>query len=328
MWPTAGAEDRESLYFHPDTKCCTYIPDLPSFLVGRILDDGDPALAPGRATVEQRIDARVGVTPLGLHRPPVHLLLYQHGAQSGFGRAVSLRCPHYRTDTGGTCGIWRHRNGVCSTWYCKHTRGATGQRVWHALDQLLAIVERSLTRWCLLQLDLDGEALARLLPRGADREGEGTTIDAEGIDGIVAEGAYAALWGTWRGRERELYRRAAELVSALEWPDVVRIGGASVEAFARVVVHEQAALGETSLPRRLTVGPFQTVAVGRERVRVVTYSPYDPLELPRLLVDVLPYFDGRPTTQTLRQIRDERGLNIQPSLVRRLLDFGILVAPR
>jgi len=325
MWPTAEDDDGEALYFHPDTKCCTYIPELPNFLVGRILTDEDPALAPGRASVERRIDERIGVTPLGLQRPPVHLLLYQHGSQSGFGRAVSLRCPHYRTDTGGTCGIWRHRNGVCSTWYCKHTRGATSQRLWHALDQLMVIVERSLTRWCLLQLDVDGEVLARLLPRGADREGQGVPIDAESLDGTVAGGAYAALWGAWLGRERELYRRAAALVGALAWPDVARIGGASVEAFARIVVHEQHALGQSSLPRRLTVGTFQAVAVGRERVRVVTYSPYDPLELPRLLLEALPYFDGRPTRQALRRIREERGLNIQPSLVRRMLDFGLLV---
>jgi len=58
---------------------------------------------------------------------------------------------------------------------------------------------------------------------------------------------------------------------------------------------------------------------------VMTYNPYDPLELPRLLVDVLPYFDGRPTAETLRRIRAERGINVQPDLVRRLVDFRVLI---
>jgi hypothetical protein len=58
---------------------------------------------------------------------------------------------------------------------------------------------------------------------------------------------------------------------------------------------------------------------------VVTYSPYDPLDLPRRLVDVLGYFDGQPTSEVLPRIRRERGLDVQPDLVRRLVDFGVLV---
>ena len=115
-------------------------------------------------------------------------------------------------------------------------------------------------------------------------------------------------------------------MNALRWPDVARIGGASVEALARVVAHTHRGAGSRTIPERLVVGQLQTVAAGRERVLVITYNLYDPLELPRLLVDVLGYFDGRPTRETLEQIRQERDINVQPSLVRRLVDFGVLVA--
>ena len=118
------------------------------------------------------------------------------------------------------------------------------------------------------------------------------------------------------------------MVNDLRWDDVARIGGASVEALARVTVDSYHRHGDEGLPPRLVVGAFQTVATGRARVRVVTYSAFDPLELPRLLVDVLPYFDGRPTSQALGQIRAQRGINVQPDLVRRLVDFGVLVEPR
>ena len=67
----SGPAAAGALVFAAETKCCTYVPEVPNFLVGRILDDPDPAFAPGRATVNQRIDARVSVTPLGLGRPPV-----------------------------------------------------------------------------------------------------------------------------------------------------------------------------------------------------------------------------------------------------------------
>jgi hypothetical protein len=188
MLPADGRRATEGLYFHPEVKCCTYVPALPNFLVGRILADDDPALAAGRASVERRIDARAGVSPVGLEPPPVHALLYRASGEQAFGRSRALRCPHYLESAGGACGIWRHRNGVCSTWFCKHGRGATGQRFWHGLDQLLALIERELARWCLVRLDLDPRTLGRLLPRGTDRSQAGReSIDAAGIDGRAEE---------------------------------------------------------------------------------------------------------------------------------------------
>jgi hypothetical protein len=329
MWSSARTSAPATLTFNRETKCCTYVPSLPNFLVGRIVLDDEAAMAPGRASVEARIDARLGVTPLGMDRPAVHAVLYQIGLGAAFGRSRTLRCPHYREDAGGACGIWRHRNGVCSTWFCKYSRGATGQRFWHGLEQLLTIVERELARWCLVRLDLDPALLARLMPRGSDRGTGGTpTLDGATIDGHMDPATYRALWGAWLGRERELYRACARLVNALRWADVLRIGGASVEALARIVAHAHHGVSApTKIPERLTVSQLQTVPAGRERVLVTTYNPYDPLELPRLLVEVLGYFDGSPTREALARIRADRHINVQPSLVRRLVDFGVLVAP-
>jgi hypothetical protein len=328
MLPPADARPGPAMFFDAHTKCCTYLPVLANFTVGRILDDADPALTAGRATVEARIEAGLGVVPLGLQAPPVRTLLYRAGGLASFGQARTLRCPHYVAEAGGSCGIWRHRNGVCSTWFCKYSRGATGQRFWQALDQLLATVERELARWALLRLDLDPDALGRLLPRGTDRAlGPDDPLDGPTIDGRVTPEARRRFWGGWLGREREFYRAAGRLVSELGWDDVVQIGGASVQAQARIVAHTHALAGSEGIPARLVAGPLQTVAAGRNHVQVTTYSPYDPLELPRALVDVLAYFDGRPTAEALRSIRDERGLALQPDLVRRLVDFRVLVAP-
>ena len=58
--------------FDADCKCCTYVPDLANFLVGRILADDDPAFADGRATLEQRLNERVAMSPLGLDRSPTY----------------------------------------------------------------------------------------------------------------------------------------------------------------------------------------------------------------------------------------------------------------
>ncbi|HYL82493.1 MAG TPA: hypothetical protein VEU07_16870, partial [Candidatus Acidoferrum sp.] len=39
MWPGPGDQPRSDFFFLPETKCCTYIPTLPNYLVGRILED-------------------------------------------------------------------------------------------------------------------------------------------------------------------------------------------------------------------------------------------------------------------------------------------------
>ena len=89
-----GAAEPDTLYFNPRVKCCTYLPSLANYLVGGVLEENGAGSSGGRSTVERRIDAGVGVTPIGLERSKAYGLLYQNGAP-GFGHAESLRCPHY-----------------------------------------------------------------------------------------------------------------------------------------------------------------------------------------------------------------------------------------
>lgn len=84
-------------------------------------------------------------------------------------------------------------------------------------------------------------------------------------------------------------------------------------------------LESAEIPERLVLGSFHVVAATATRVRVVGYSELDPIELPRTLVDVLACFDGRPTVQALRRIERSARIRVEPDLVRRLVDVGLLV---
>ncbi len=176
-------------FYDPRVKCCSYVPVLANFLVGRILGDDDPAT---RASVESRLQAQVAVTPLGLGQPPAFTVLYDKTVPASFGHSRALRCPHFLEDGGGRCGIWRHRAAVCTTWFCKHVRGAVGQAFWQALNRLLAGVEQSLSRWCVLQLDVGPEALAKLFPMPR-QPGTPDVVDWRSLDGIVDPAVYRAL---------------------------------------------------------------------------------------------------------------------------------------
>jgi hypothetical protein len=183
--------------YNPDTKCCTYMPMLHNFLVGAMLDDESPEFASGKATVQARIDAGLAVTPLGLYATEEYLARYDAGAR--FGRDVTLRCPHFLLEEGGRCGVWRHRESTCSSWFCKYERGEPGRIFWtRGVAPLLRAAELALARHCALEL-----------------------------------GAGESDFGKWEGDPRALYREASGLVEGLSWAKVEAIGGAEVKRLAR-----------------------------------------------------------------------------------------------
>src|SRR5215471_13536873 len=179
--PAGESAGKDSFYFSPVTKCCTYQPKLPNFLVGQALANSDFAFSAGRKTLEKRIDEGVSVTPLGLQQSRIFEVLYHNGKEA-FGHASALRCPHYLEEGGGRCGVWRHRNSICATWFCKHERGALGLSFWHRMRNLLLAIERSLSIWCVLEAGLEVAALRSLFPPD-NRPGRRSLLDASDIDG-------------------------------------------------------------------------------------------------------------------------------------------------
>ena len=305
--------------FDPNTKCCTYVPALPNFLVGRILQDRDPEARAGRESVEARMLAKIAVTPLGIGvTAPKTAHLRLAARHDGFGRTPSLRCPHYVED-GGKCGIWKSRTSTCATWFCKHVRGAVGADFWHeGVEALLRATELALSRWCVLQLDPGTSAIRRLFPQDP-REEPDAQFEYE-------PDVYRCDWGTWMGKERVFFLESARLVSKLRWADVVKIGGIELSARANVARTLYDALLSTEVPRALRPGPIQLPYIGPDTTRITSYNPNDPLDLPNELVALLPRFDGRPTRKVLADIEVNDGIAIDEALVSRLVDFEILVA--
>jgi hypothetical protein len=320
--PLAEPPGRDDLYFDPGAKCCTYTPTLPNFLVGRILADDDPAMRDGRASMLGRIEGRLAVTPLGVGTPPAEALLYDKG-EDAFGRSLALRCPHY-VETTGHCGIWRYRESVCSTWFCKHVRGQVGFAFWRdALLPLLRAVEDAVARWCVLELDIGTDGLEKLVadPAWTGRSGP---LTAAALDRKADESAHRQIWGAWHGRELEFYRLCGERVEALGWGGALALAGANGQALATLTRRAFARLTSEAVPEALTVGEMHIATMGADTSRIVTYSASDPLDVPNLVLALLPTFDGRPTGEALAVIAERTGVALDIGLVRKLADFNVL----
>jgi Fe-S-cluster containining protein len=317
-----GQSSTDGSFFNRAIKCCTYLPAIPNFLVGRILTDEGDELAHGRATIDQRIAAGIAVTPFGLGIPAPYQLLYRN-AEDFFGRAEGLRCPHYVAE-GGRCGIWRHREATCATWFCKHERGATGQMFWAAVRELLHGVERDLARWSVLTLVHDDGVLAALAV--AD-QAQGR-LDAYALDGLRNHEEHRELWGQWAGREREFFIEAGRLVDPLHWSDVLEICGPAVKVQAAAVRARLQQLVDCSIPNVLRLGRYEVVRGSSDGSTLRTYSDFDPLHVPQRLLDVLPFFDGRQTADACEAVSRERGVVLTSTQLREFIDFRILVPER
>lgn len=304
--PNSGACGCD-VVFRPELKCCTFMPDIPNFLAGAVLADESPEAAEGRALFDRNAEARAFVTPLGAFPPEHYSVLYKFNAGNFFGRSESLKCPYFIME-GGLCGIWRHRNGRCSTWFCRHERGAVGKNLWLRVDKLLSAVESSLAKWCLLQLDIGPDAMAAWIPPSGD--------PVPGTRGA---------WGEWAGKERELFRACWRLVEPLNWKQVMQITGPEIHVLARLAAEAFRQRQIHQIPARLRCGHINVEPMDGGISRVWAYSLMDSLDLNSTLVSCLSMFNGNPTGETLMRLELEHGIRLEPDLLQKLCDFGILV---
>jgi len=311
MVPPEGSEGG-ARYFHPQTKCCTFHPTIPNYLVGSVLRSGDGV------GMRERVATGVGVKPLMLEPPPLNTSLYEKHTKVVFGKARLLRCPFYRD---GGCGIWEHRNATCATWFCKHRRGAVGGHFWQRQKVLLAVLEHDLAKHCVLELGAP-EMLASLPEPGEEKE-----PTAEELDGEVLEAAHRTRWGSFAGREAEFYEACAELVFGLSWEEALAIAGPEARARAKLLQDAFSRLVEGALPSRLRrVEGYRIASHDAERVRLVTYSEYDPLQVPSGVLALLGHFDGRAVQTVREELEADYGVTLDDEFLGKLVDHGLLAS--
>lgn len=309
-----------SRVFRPDTKCCTFHPRLPNFLVGAIFADPDPALEPGRARLRKKLQARVGVTPMWVKAPARYDLMYQNSRRS-FGRAGALLCPYFEPN-GGLCTIWRYREAVCSTFFCKHVAAADGRAFWMGVKGYLAWAELQLARLATLEL------LPDFILEGRDKENANAPLTAEDLDERgPSEAAYKLLWGAWAGREEEYYRRCYEQVQGISREQLALAMGLDGQIELRQLERLYARATKTLLPNRLKLNPNATVKwLDDGSVGLAAYSEYDAIALPGPAYPLLVAFTGREPVAAVRaKLRQERGQDLGDEVLAVLYQHRILV---
>jgi hypothetical protein len=304
-------KNRSEIIFNPDTKCCTYYPHLPNFLVGRILKENDQESQRGKAALESQFLKGCSVTPLGVDPPRWYSALYKEESSENFGIDVKLLCPFYVSDGTGQCSIWKNRTSRCATFFCKFTRGSVSVIFWKYMDQLLSIIEKLLSRWCVLQLDPGETSVEELFPPPMSKTDYRNS---------------SRIWGKWFGKEREFFQECSALVDPLTWKDISRICGSEIDLLAHVTMISYRRLISDDIPKYLKVASWKKVRlVAPDVYRIWTYNRYDPFDVSTGTLGALHLFDGNNNvTKTLQTIEEKGQVVLNEDLVRQLSDRGIL----
>jgi hypothetical protein len=308
-------------YFQPDLKCCTYTPHLPNYLVGAVFSDDDPALAEGKARLRKKIASRMAVTPERMSPPRKQSLVATMAADSGFfGRSYAIVCP-YLDGEKGLCTVWKHREGVCSTYYCKYTHGALGYAFWRSLKEYLGYVEVGLARWAARSID-------PTVTEPQVRRGELTLEDLE--DRAPNPEAYTRYWGKWEGREEEFYVECHARVKTLtreEFDKIVLVKPDAKGWLDATIKRYEQALSPV-LPTHLVRNKEMRERPAGETIILSTYNRFDSFAIGKELYDVLGMFDPNETLeQNLARLDAEHGIEMHPDLLRELYVQNVLVPP-
>ena len=305
------------LRFDATVKCCTYLPELPNFLVGLALDDPSPDGAVGRQSLRERIQRLSGVSPLGVRMAPLYELLYERTTSlrrgGTFGRATGLRCPHYVEPT-GSCGICKFRNAVCATWFCRHERGNVGLAFWTAMRNLLRLVEEEVALWSALHLGVGAGELRAVL------EHQRLTVDERMGSELVDGPDIGRYWGAWDEEiATSFFVESGRLVSGMEWGQVLEASGPRI-LMAQGDVQERyaAVVRRAEVSDQLIMENFRVSSLRHGTALLHGYSAMDPVALPSAPLEALAAPNERVEAARLR----EAGMD--DATIRMLLDHTIL----
>lgn len=314
--------EAQTEYFHPDTKCCTFFPSLANYLVGAILADERPEIADGKRRIRERIASRVGVLPQRVAPSKKWSVLYAAAMESSFGRSALLRCPYLSSE--GRCTIWRHREAVCFTFFCKYDHGAFGSELWNELKAYLSTVERILSVWAAKQIWPEVKDL---------RHSSASTLTLEELEERPpSEEAYAAAWGAWVGREEEFYVACHDRVKAMGRAELAKlvddttVGRERLAKLASAIDNLRVA---KVVPTRAALSKHLRVLPASDGVVLtMPYNTHDSIKIEGELYDVLRAFTHDRTVAEVRaSLEAEQGIELEDELLSMFAMHQILVGP-
>lgn len=283
------------------TKCCTYHPSLPNYLVGGILADSGQTGELGRARAQKLVASGIGVTPYGLLRPTAQASLRREVMPAlripTAAEAESLLCTFYDR---GHCTVWNYREHLCSTYFCYSVGGVAGKGFWRVVNEYLKLVEREFCLYALVTLGWPAEQLRLGNP----------LADWQPASSARAVRRRQSAWREWAGREADLYLECFRIISALDATAADRILGWKGRRLEERLHASLIRFTDAVIPERLQRAEATRVEDDEDnQVRVrVGAGPH--AVVPRLVAAFLVQFDGVRSTSEVVRLAASLGIDL------------------
>jgi len=295
-----------------NTKCCTYHPHIPNYVVGAILTDESVGIKEGKTRIKNLIADRVGVTPYGIIPPPEYPAAKRRFAQTKKKTREdneALNCP---LNLLGTCTIWNYRPELCATYHCASVSGQKGGQFWKIYYRYLTHIERVLSRYVMLELNypLEHIQIKKIKPE---------KVDLYNTEGQIDPDRYAQMWRENNGSEDGYYIKCYEIFDKINIDQLSTLVGLDGTLF-QDKLHVQAKMSRDNILPDYLLFDEKAVEVTRQEGNLIKINGRTVKEVQYRLLKA---FDGQ--TSTYDVIRQSLVMKANlANLARRLLDEGTL----
>jgi len=204
----------------PDLKCCTYQPFLPNYAVGAILSQKSEGYKEAQKVIRSKIKNREYALPIGLLPSVKYQVGFQKNKKKIFGQDRDYLCPYFSVKN-NSCGIWKYRGSVCTSFYCMSSYGQKGQKFWRHVRHLLSYTEMLLMEEALVHLDFSPRQISEQIEYLDRSQGTAAELKSHRM-------SPSAFKKHWRDRAQDpeaFYIRSYEFVKSFSKKDYLESSG-------------------------------------------------------------------------------------------------------
>jgi Fe-S-cluster containining protein len=303
-------------YYAPHLKCCTYYPTMPNYLVGGILQTTNPQFKYGQSIITELINKGSNISPIGIHQPKKFKLLYEAASERGFGKSESLLCPYYNKNT-NNCSIWKYRNSVCTTFFCKFIHGNDGGTFYKKFKKYLERLELVISNYVLMQKGFTSDEISAINNAIINKE-----LNHFDLDDKKNPIQYEKHWKNYSSKEIDFYIDCYKIAADLNENDLKNIGGIELELAQGEVVQAYNQMINPKVPEKLLLNPELPIL----KTEGDSYKINNSFEISVDLYQAIRFFDGFSTVKvTLENIINNLSLELDEGLIISLYQNRILI---
>ncbi len=284
--PNAIASNQ--LFFSEKTKCCTFHPIIPNYLVGCILAESEKTL------IHDAAKNGTNITPLGYFPSTQDLRHYASIIPDQFGIDESAMC-HFLDN--GNCSIWKYRNSICSTYFCRYAKGHHGKRFWEDVRDFLQFVECMISEHCCYLLGIPVDYLKNATTNFF------INVQESLQDNNKKQLPDDAMWGKWAVNKPQFFNECRSICKQLTLSAIQNLHPTQYHIKLTALEKSFNRMMRPKLPSKLK---FNSKCKIIEWDDTHTFFQTNHLmKLPSILKDILPLFDGATSNDSIMQLASE-----------------------